>query len=222
MSFSLKKYWRNIQKLPGWVYFFPALFLRLMLKTCFRVKVIDPNNICDDPRRMVCIIWHNRLLFLPALFPKRLRQRSFAVVSASRDGQYLSDFLQHFSVRTLRGSSRRAGINALLGAINAVENDSIVVFTPDGPLGPKYVMKNGPVAVASKTGCVIVPVAINASKCWHLKSWDAFQIPKPGAVLTLILGEPVSVPPDLDADGLEKIRQHTEKALQEITCDPDK
>lgn len=222
MKISLKQRWRNIKKLPGWIYFFPAVLLRLLLKTFYRVKLADPYNLCDDPRRLVCMAWHNRLLFLPALFPARLRKRCFAVVSASRDGQYLSDFLKYFSVRTLRGSSRRGGANALLGAINAIQKDSVVFFTPDGPRGPIYKIKKGPVMLASKTQSKIVPLAINASKCWHLKSWDKFQIPKPGATLTLIIGEPMDIPPDLTPEELENMRIKAEKALLDITCDPDK
>ncbi len=223
MKDFFKKYWRNIKRLPGWIYFFPALFLRAVLKLFFRVELVDPNNICEDPHRLVCVMWHNRLLFLPALFPKRLRKRTFAVVSSSRDGQYLSDFLKYFSVRTLRGSSRRGGANALLGAINAVqEKNSIIFLTPDGPLGPKYQIKKGPVVLASKTGSQIVPIAINASRYWQLKSWDAFQIPKPWSKLILILGDPIPVPADLDDETLEKMRIQVENALLEITCDRSK
>ena len=81
-------------------------------------------------------------------------------------------------------------------------------------------IKRGPVQLASKTGAKIIPVAINASACWSLKSWDGFQIPKPFSKLTLILGAPIEIPPDLDAGELEKYRKLVEQALLDITRDP--
>ena len=109
----------------------------------------------------------------------------------------------------------------MLGAIREIESGRNVVFTPDGPRGPKYEIKSGPVAVASKTGAVLVPFVLNSSRCWKLKSWDAFQIPKPFSKLTMVVGKPITIPPDLDAEGLEEYRLVAENALKELTCDPE-
>ena len=220
MSNKLKHGFRQIKKFPTWIYFFPALLMRVVFKIFFRVEIIDPNQICKNPRGVIGLVWHNRLLFLPTAFPARLRQHTFAMVSASRDGQYLSDFLKHFSIRTLRGSSSRKGANALLGAINAIDNKCNVIITPDGPRGPKYRIKKGAVMMASKTGAPLVPVTINSSKCWQLKSWDNFQIPKPGAKLTLIIGDPINVPQNINDSTLEDLRIKVEQALLAITSDP--
>ncbi len=220
MSNKLKHGFRQIKKFPTWIYFFPALLMRVVFKIFFRVEIIDPNQICENPRGVIGLVWHNRLLFLPTAFPARLRKHTFAMVSASRDGQYLSDFLKHFSIRTLRGSSSRKGANALLGAINAIDNKCNVIITPDGPRGPKYRIKKGAVMMASKTGAPLVPVTINSSKCWQLKSWDNFQIPKPGAKLTLIIGDPINVPQNINDSTLEDLRIKVEQALLAITSDP--
>jgi len=217
---TLKHKFRQIKKLPTWIYFLPAMLMRIFFKIFYRVELIDKFNVCARPERLVVLIWHNRLLFLPLAFPYSLRKNAFAMVSASRDGQYLTDFLSHFSVRTLRGSSSRKGMNALLGAVRVIEDNKYVVITPDGPRGPKYKLKNGPVMLASHTGAKIVPVVINSSKCWQLKSWDKFQIPKPGAKLTLIIGEPIEIPADLTAEQLQEFRQKAESELLKITVDP--
>lgn len=217
---TLKHKFRQIKKLPAWIYFLPALLIRTFFKLFYRVQLIDPANVCSNPERMVVVIWHNRLIFLPLAFPYALRKNTFAMVSASRDGQYLSDFLSHFSVRTLRGSSSRKGMNALLGAVRVLEDNKTVVITPDGPRGPKYKLKNGPIMLASRTGARIVPLAINASKCWKLKSWDNFQIPKPGAKLTVIIGEPITVPPGLTPEQLQAFKEKAESELIKITVDP--
>ena len=74
--------------------------------------------------------------------------------------------------------------------------------------------------LASRTGAKIVPVAINSSRCWQLKSWDRFQIPKPWAKLTLIIGEPIEIPAALTPEQLQEYRFKAENELLKITVDP--
>ena len=110
---------------------------------------------------------------------------------------------------------------AQLAAIEKIRDEqACIVFTPDGPRGPRYVMKTGPIHLAGVTGAEIVPVSINYSRCWSVRSWDGFQIPKPWAKITLVIGSPIAVPPRLDADGIENFRKLVEDALLKITVDP--
>ena len=217
---SLKQKFRQLKKLPTWIYWFPATLMKLSFKLLYRYELIDPNNLAADPRKLVAITWHNRLLFICMAFPKKAMRNTSAVISASRDGQYLADFMKFFKVNALRGSSSRKGANALLGAIREIDSGRNVVFTPDGPRGPKYVIKNGPVVVASKTGGSVVPIVLNSSRCWQLKSWDNFQIPKPFSKLQMIVGDPIEVPRDADEETIEIFRKKAENALLAITVDP--
>lgn len=218
---SLKQQFRQIKKLPLWIYWFPATVLKLYFRLFFRFELIDPQHITDDPHGIIGITWHNRLLFVCMGLKKRALANTSAVISASRDGQYLADFMKFFKINALRGSSSKKGANALLGAIRDIESGRNVVFTPDGPRGPRYIMKNGPVILSAKTGAKIVPFVLNASRCWVLKkSWDQFQIPKPFSKLTLVVGEALSVPADADENEIERFRQMAEKSLLAITADP--
>ena len=217
---SVKHKIRQVKKLPTWLFWFPAILMKVIFKLFFRFRLIDECNILDNPHRLIGVTWHNRLLFLcPALPPKALKN-TFAVISASRVGQYLADFMSFFGARALRGSSSRKGANALLGAIKAIESDCNVAFTPDGPRGPKYSMKNGPIVLAAKTGGQIIPFTLNCSRCWQLKSWDNFQLPKPFAKITMIIGKPINVPLNADENTIEEYRIIVENALNEITKDP--
>lgn len=80
-------------------------------------------------------------------------------------------------------------------------------------------MKKGPIQLASLTGAGVIPITINASRYWSVKSWDKFQLPKPFCKLTLILGDKIFVPPDLDDAGIEEYRQKVEAALLAMTVD---
>ena len=217
---KLKKKFRSIKKLPNWIFFILVLLMKCMVRCLYRIKIEDPENYINSKENFVVVIWHNRLLFLPAVFPAAARKRTKAVISASRDGQYIADVVHQFGLQTLRGSSSRKASNVQRGAVQAINEGWHVCFTPDGPRGPKYHMHRGPIHLASLTNTRIVPLIINASRYWQLKSWDRFQIPKPFSRLTLVLGDPLEIPGDLSSkEELEIWRQRVEGKLMEITRD---
>ncbi len=213
----LKQKFRSIKKLPTWIFWFPATLLKVMRRLLYRFEIVDPNNYIEEARGMVTVTWHNRLLFFPVAFPRETRKRTVAVVSASRDGQYITDLISFFGLRSLRGSSSRKGMQAQLEAVRAIRDGYHVSFTPDGPRGPRYQMQPGPIHLASKMNTSIIPIAVNASRYWEIKSWDRFQIPKPFAKLTLVLGDAIAVPPELAPEEFEAIRLRVEKALNKIS-----
>lgn len=216
----LKKKFRSIKKLPDWIYIFPELLVRLWKSTC-RVKVHDPYNHIESTEGLIVLLWHNRLLFFPLLFPLATRKRTVALISPSRDGQYIADFAGRFGVRALRGSSNKRGALAQRAAVHELEKGYNVVFTPDGPRGPKYRLSRGPVHLAMLTGHRIIPVAVNCSRYWQLKSWDNFQLPKPFCRVDLTLGQAVTIPSNLSDEELENERLRVEKLLTEVTRDRD-
>jgi lysophospholipid acyltransferase (LPLAT)-like uncharacterized protein len=217
----LKKKFRSIKKLPTWLFWFPANLLAFIKTFLMRTSIKDPYNYLYREDGIITVTWHNRLLFYPLMFPRKVRSKSRAVVSASRDGQYIVDLLHHWGLKSLRGSSSRHGARAQHGAFKALEEEYHVSFTPDGPRGPKYVLSRGPIHLASRTGRPILPITVNASSYWEIPSWDKFQIPKPFAKIELVLGEEIKVPPDLDAEGIEKWRKIVEDKLNEISIDKE-
>ncbi len=213
-----KKKFRNIKKLPNWIYFFPEMFVRCWLLSC-RVKVIDPQNLIVNSRSAIVLLWHNRLLFFPVLFPKATRLRTTAMISPSRDGQYIADFAGRFGIKALRGSSSKKGASAQRLAISELEAGNHVVITPDGPRGPKYILSRGPAQLAMLTSRPVIPAVVNASRYWQLKSWDNFQLPKPFCKIELIIGEPIHVPQNLNAEQIEQERLKIQDSLVKITRD---
>ena len=212
-----KKKFRDTKKLPDWIFVILACFIRLVRFCFLRVEVIDPDGAAKNAHQIVSVTWHNRLLFFPAVFPADVRKRTVAVVSASRDGQYIADLIKCFGLRSARGSSSRAGAQAQLEASRALKAGCNVSFTPDGPRGPRYHLSKGPIHLASMHNTSVLPVAVNASRYWECKSWDRFQIPKPFSKLTVVVGKPIPIPPDLSADELEKYRKIVEDALNEVS-----
>ncbi len=215
-----KQKFRNIKKFPTWIYWFPSVLYRMYFRLCFRSRVVNLNE-CDihDYRETIACTWHNRLFFFPLLFPDKTRHNTSAMISASRDGQYLVDFISMLGVKSLRGSSSKKAVDAQLGAVHALQEGRNVVFTPDGPRGPRYQIKRGPIHLASVTGKPLVVLGINYSRSWRLKSWDQFRIPKPFSTVTMTIGKYFRVPPDLSEEELEKYRVAFQNEMLKYTED---
>lgn len=217
---KIKKKFRNLKKLPNWIIFLSALALKCMGHCLFKIKLEDPNAYVHLEENFILTVWHNRILFLPALFPAKVKTRTKAVVSASRDGQYVADIIAQFGLKSVRGSSSHRGANAQREALKAIQGKYHIACTPDGPRGPKYHMRLGPVHLATSSACRIIPVSLNASRYWQLKSWDNFQIPKPFSKLTIVIGEALTVPEGISSkEELELWRKKAEDNLMKITKD---
>jgi lysophospholipid acyltransferase (LPLAT)-like uncharacterized protein len=175
-------------------------------------KTVEPLWATGVPA--IYVVWHARLLLLPYLYRGRgLR----ALVSRSEDGAMLSDLVRRFGFVPVRGSSSRGGAEGLLSLARAIKEGHSVVVVPDGPRGPREVLKGGIVALARRTGARVVPVALGASSEWRLRSWDEFRIPKPFSRCVVRFGEPVLLPRDIDGAGEETARKEIEAALNAVT-----
>lgn len=81
-----------------------------------------------------------------------------------------------------------------------------VAFTIDGPRGPRYVAKPGPVSLAQISQCQIVCFYVAAERAWVLNTWDRMLIPKPFSRVYTHAGRPIVVP--LDASEGQRVSFH--------------
>ncbi len=150
------------------------------------------RGLLAERRPFVVALWHD-ILVMPLW-----RHRDLGiviVVSEARDGQYLADVATRFGFGAVRGSSTRGGSKALLAALRVLGQGGIVAFTPDGPRGPRRVLKPGVVAAAQQAGVPIVPLHAVPDRAWRFRSWDRFCLPKPFARVRIGYGEPIRVAP---------------------------
>jgi lysophospholipid acyltransferase (LPLAT)-like uncharacterized protein len=89
-------------------------------------------------------------------------------------------------------------------------------FTVDGPRGPARVAQPGAVWLAKATGNPVVPFHLEADRHWSLNSWDRTQIPKPGATVALVVGEPFTVDAAADDTAIEAARALLERRLHAL------
>jgi lysophospholipid acyltransferase (LPLAT)-like uncharacterized protein len=191
---------------------------RLWART-LRLQVEDRNDVVDFVRNrpVIFAIWHNRLLMLPRVFdPCFPTRQSFGLISASGDGDLIAIFIERSGYGTIRGSSSRKGVIALRQLVETLATGGNVLVTPDGPRGPVYQASQGVVFLAQKSGAPVVPIHMEYSSCWRLKSWDRFVVPRPFATLRAVFGAPIQVPPIADADQMEAERLRLQNAMMSL------
>ncbi len=151
-----------------------------------------PKNIPNEP--FIASFWHGHILMQPFVFRKIRGKDTFkAIISTHSDGESIAKMVEFLGVGSVRGSSSKGGAKALIGAIKELRAGTDIAITPDGPRGPIYSVADGIVALSKKTDAKILVFSYKASKCWKLKSWDKFTIPKPFGIIDFYVSEPFDV-----------------------------
>lgn len=138
-------------------------------------------------------MWHNRIAALVGILPKLTDELHFtAFVSKSGDGELLSQFILSFPSTDVIRVGHDSRSNALKQSIEAVKkNNTIVMFTPDGPRGPVYKVKPGLELLLKEADATLIPFTWESSAYWELKTWDKFRIPKPFSKVKASFGPPL-------------------------------
>lgn len=152
------------------------LAIRLLGAT-WRLR-IHGGDVVWRGRGAVFPFWHGHILPLAYAF----RGSGVKIlISLSRDGEVIARAVRRLGFGAVRGSSSRGGAKAVLAMLGELSRGGRIGITPDGPRGPGYVVKDGLVSLARKSGAWIFPVLVRAKPAVRLKSWDRFVIPLPFA-----------------------------------------
>jgi lysophospholipid acyltransferase (LPLAT)-like uncharacterized protein len=173
-----------------------GFYLLKALGRSLRYQIDDRAGIAGKSvtENYIGALWHNRLLVFPVVLRRFFGNRpGAALISASGDGDLLSDAIHRFDYDVVRGSSSRLGATALLQLSDVLAAGRDVVITPDGPRGPAYEISPGIIFLAQKTGARVLPMNMEYSSCWRVKSWDRFIIPRPFSKVRVIVGEPEQI-----------------------------
>jgi hypothetical protein len=172
-----------------WLWVAPlALVFRLWLST---LKVAAAKGFREVEELhggpSILVLWHDRLFFVPVITQRYLRRPSYALVSASKDGGWLTAFYSLMGIRCARGSSSGRGMEALISLAKAVRAGGHAGITPDGPKGPRREFKPGALQLARLTGRPLMLLGIRYHAAWRLRSWDNFALPVPFSRVELTL-----------------------------------
>ncbi len=173
------------------------------------------QNIERESKIPVYATWHNRIF--PSVY--YLKNRGIVVLtSQSFDGEYIARFIQRFGFGTVRGSSTRGGVGALVEMIRLMRKGLPMCFTVDGPKGARYIAKTGAILLAKKTGNPVLPFLIETKHFWTINSWDKLQIPKPFTPAKVFFAQPIYVAKNADSEEIENKRLELQTKLDELVA----
>lgn len=222
----MKRFLRDLLRSP-WVQralgVLAAEYLRLVwLTNRFGYDPANVYELVEQEMPAIFVFWHGQHFITPFIKTKE-SYRAKVLISRHRDGEYNAIAAERLGIGTIRGSGdhsgafhRKGGVGAFREMVQALEEGWNVATTADVPKRAR-VAGMGVIMLARESGRPILPFAMVTSRFIRLKNWDSTTINLPfgrGAVVGI---DAVVVPPDADAETMERLRQQVEAYLNEAT-----
>jgi lysophospholipid acyltransferase (LPLAT)-like uncharacterized protein len=175
-------------------------------------RAVDPAlPEYDGPK--IYLLWHENILF-----PIYLRGHCniLMLLSRHRDADVLAEVVRHLGFESIRGSTFDGGSTAMRQLVRHSRTKNLGL-TPDGPRGPRRVMAQGPIYLASKLQVPLVCMGYGYDRPWRMNTWDRFAIPRPFSRARCVFGPAAKIPAKLDREGLEYYRLEAELLLTRLT-----
>jgi lysophospholipid acyltransferase (LPLAT)-like uncharacterized protein len=222
----LKKLVRNVLR-SSWLQraagFLAAEYLRLVwLTNKFAFDPPDVYAIVEPQMPAIFAFWHGQHFMTPFIKNKET-YRGKVLISRHRDGEFNAIAVERLGIGTIRGSGdhgsafhRKGGVGAFKEMVRALEDNYNVALTADVPKRSR-IAGLGIIMLARESGRPIMPFAMTTSRFIRLKNWDRTTINLPFGRGALVGGEIITVPPDADAETMEKLRAQLEATLNDAT-----
>ena len=189
-----------------------ALFLTVRVDHRKVVEDGTPYRAAVGKTRYCFCLWHDAIV--TAVFSRKTYKLS-GLISRHQDGSYLAHAVNLVGITPVRGSASRGGAQATRQLID--QPDLHVCITPDGPRGPRRVMKDGIVYLASRTGRPVIPTTLVATNYWSIDGgWSDMMIPKPFSRLLMIAGAPIDIPAEISREEISRITEDIQLEMDRL------
>src|ERR1700734_2805496 len=211
--------WRRLQiPIIAWFVYWA---IRLIGPT-LRIEIVGVQNaiqIRSKGEPGIGTLWH-RCIFTAAWI---WRNRGVVVMNTVNfDGQWTRKVIEWLGFGTAQGSSSRGGMAGLTALAQKLGEGKHVAFTVDGPRGPRYVAKPGPVILARRMNCPISVFHIGVESGYTFKkSWDLFKVPMPFSRAVMIFAPVIRMKPDGGGDDLKVTLAEMQASLETVGEDAE-
>jgi lysophospholipid acyltransferase (LPLAT)-like uncharacterized protein len=172
------------------------------------------EQVYSTGKRCIWSFWHR------AIFGVLWWRRNRGVVvmnSTNFDGQWTRKVIEWLGYGTAQGSSTRGGLRGLAVMAQRLEQGLDVAFTIDGPRGPRFIAKPGPVMLARRTGCPILVFHVGLERAHTFpNTWDLFQLPYPFSRVVMLFAPPIYVPADADRETMARKHDEMQRELERV------
>ncbi|MDR7039811.1 lysophospholipid acyltransferase (LPLAT)-like uncharacterized protein [Methylobacterium sp. BE186] len=219
---------KRISRLPavqGALGHLAADYLRLVRATN-RFTVVpaeDTDAWIDRLTPFIAGMWHGQHIMVPYL--RRPQDRVATIISRNPDGNINTIALERLGIRVMRASGARGrvvrdarakgGAEGLRAMLRALKNGESVAFSADVPKVSRR-CDAGIITLARFSGRPIVPVAVVTSRHLRFNSWDRACLGLPFGRGAMVLGEPIPVPREADAETFEGLRRRVEAEMNRV------
>ena len=194
-----------------------AEYLRLVWMTSrFIMEPADPYRMYETDQPVIIGMWHGQHFLMPFL---RRRYRFRVLISRHADGEINAIAAERLGIGTVRGSGDhgqrfnvKGGVAGFKGMLDSLAEGWNMALTADVPKISR-VAGLGIIKLAQTSGRPIFPVSLATSRRIVLDNWDRSEINLPFSRGAIIVGDPIRVPVDADAQMLERMRSELETAL---------
>jgi lysophospholipid acyltransferase (LPLAT)-like uncharacterized protein len=188
-----------------------------ILGPTLRFEVVGRKEVDEmwgAKRPCIWAFWH-RCIVPIAWFG---RNRGIVIMNTTAfDGQWTRKVIEWLGYGTAQGSSSRGGLRGLAVMAQRISEGLDCGFTIDGPRGPRYVAKVGPVLLARMTGAPIFVfhVAVERGRTFE-RTWDHFCLPSLFSRAIIVGSPPIYVAQDADTEIIKAKHQEMQKELERV------
>jgi lysophospholipid acyltransferase (LPLAT)-like uncharacterized protein len=172
------------------------------------------EKVYAEKKQCIWAFWHR--VIIPIVW--WYRHHGVVVMNTTAfDGQWTRKVIEWLGFGTAQGSSSRGGLRGLAVMARRIEEGKDCAFTIDGPRGPRYVAKPGPVMLARKTGAPILVfhLGVDRGKTFE-KTWDHFLFPMPFARAMILFAPPIYVPKDASVELMDAKHAEMQRELERV------
>jgi lysophospholipid acyltransferase (LPLAT)-like uncharacterized protein len=206
-------------KFLGWLF---ASILKLIFmtwrKSCAGFDAIDRQR--ENHAKMILCFWHGKYVPIFAMcgwqWVQQRGETAVAFTSLSPRGIVIGEICRQFGLDCVQipDNGRKASFKLMQ---EAMQKHTTGVIAVDGPLGPKGVVKQGAIRIASELGYLLVPASVSASHKWVMtKRWDAMEFPMPFSQAALAMGEPIEVELNIDKTAIRQLMNTLAKQINQL------
>lgn len=171
------------------------------------------DELLADDRPHILAFWHRKFV---TLFPL-LRGRPICVATSdSPPGDVIANMCDRFGYDKVQipDHGRHHSLQLIEDAFGGTREGGVAI---DGPHGPYHVVKPGAIQAASDLGFLIVPITAATRRKFVLSHrWDQLEIPGLFTRASLVVGEPMKVPPNISKEEFPAWAKRLHDVLEEL------